>query len=334
MKINIPYLKYLIFLLAFILTSCDFNNTDDVEVASSYNATAVLSQENTSTILITETHTFTYMPQECKNIYWEYENALLNVDFSTIRFEQNVEYSEQDFPFDFPYSIYSDLKTKLINDLNGIHSTEGVFNEWAYLSSIDYYLFDLNDDGTKDYLAKGILGIKSGYSAGGSGQYVSSVYLLNSGKNITPIDCRLDNTVSILKTKTNGLYDILTGYLGNDICRYDGQGSYDIPFKSRYSRLSSATSLDNGIVRFEISLFDFHSELDEYYIAAYFDDERLKERVIYSCDELGNAIIYPNEKSNTGVFTFYAEYIDTTADFHGVEPNIVQIKIVPVRGGN
>lgn len=277
-----------------------------------------------------EYNDFKHTPDELKKIEWEYENAICNVNFNKIIFEQSKEYTEEDFKYDFPYVLYCDLKEKLILDLNGILSFDGDFAEFSFLSCIEYFKFDLNDDGIDDYLTKAIVGIKDGYSGGGAGQYVSEIYISLGDEIYKSIDCSLDNYVSILKTKTNGLYDILSGYVGNDVCCFDGENSYTIPYKSDKLFWNYHIESDNTICLMYSFDGNLQPNLDEYYVAIYIDDERVTEKVLYSCDMNGIPIKYTtNELSFHDGFKFYATLNSSAIDnYDFIMFN--QLKFIPV----
>ena len=270
------------------------------------------------------------LPIECQALEWEYENALCHIEFVNIMFEPDEDYSEESFDYSVPYSIYSDLKHSLISFLNGTLSYDGAFDEYVYFSNLEYGLFDLNDDGITDYLTRAYIDIKEGYSGGGGGQYVSKIFLAQPDGSFTAVNCSLDNSVSIMQTKSYGLYDILCGYTGNEVCQFDGCNSYTIPYKSDKLFLNSTIDKERNTICLSYQ-FDgnIQTGFDEYYVVVYVDDPRVKKNILCSCDEYGTPIKYTGNLLFGDGFDFYAEVNEELVN----EFNFImfkQLKFVPV----
>lgn len=329
MKKNIQLAKItcLILIVVFILTSCK-NTSKQVDLLqtspdiSVKEITQPTVAETITTELITtepEQKKYTYqLPECCQNIEWEYDQAICHIEFIKV----NAEDITDDI---IPSEIVKMCKEELFNS----YTEEDKEFFGVYFGGIEYYKFDFNDDGIKDYMIKAIPGADDLVGWKFYCYTTDGIFLSQNDGTYKYIKCDLDaKYISIMKHKTNGLYDILGGYFGNEICKFNGNDSYTSSIERAEG--GSSYNIENNIYCLDLmfgTIPKYVKDDKQYYIVMKVEkDKSLEHSILYASKSDGTPLIYPTEVR--GNITFYCKLKDS---YNSTGYNwFKQLKFVPV----
>ena len=271
-------------------------------------------------------------PQEIIDTYFycdDIEEEINCDEMELIGYDISHSYSNLCEKPDF-INNYSDFKnvlpTFIVDDISNYYPNGYEVYMKKPFTGIKYMLHDMNDDGFDDYIIIGIRGSEGMLEP----YYVYKIYIADNSGGYTPIiwDClpMFHPVQYILKTKTNGLKDIMVLHNANyPIITYDGDDSYThckmIDEKHTFIDIEI---MPNNILHLNMRVSVNDAPLGEYYTAIKFAyNTYLKNNMLYSCYPDGTARSYENNIGDMQANDFYASidgydfYVELTDE--GVE---------------
>lgn len=325
-----------ILLLTMLMSGCQNINgsvkTNDVVTTAfiqpelSISVTAEISDETDTPItseLVTEASEFTVEksnfkyqpPQEIINTHFYCDDIETKIDLKWIGQDPSgywnkgnesyfIDVSDNEYA-NLLYAECNEILPNIIVDDMFLYKLENDWSKDLTIAGMGYMLFDLNDDGYEDYI------IAEGMSSGGYiTSYLYKMYIYSDKGIYMPVkwSClkQFNDIQYILKTKTNGLRDIMILHNANyPIITYEGGDSYT-PCKmidERHTFIGYETLSDNVLhINMQVSAND--APLGEYYTAIKFaDNAYLKSNLLYTC--------YPDGAPRTYTQKPFGEYLPT-----------------------
>ena len=303
-------------LATLLLTGCVPENKDDFREINPPETTAAQTEqavselaETTSEEIITTVPEITEASEtETEIEYGEYvyspPQEVLDTHFYCDDIEAKIEWEHFDDPPEFIFEDMAEYSLK-----NSYYAKDFMEEYGEPDFGMRYMLYDMNDDGIDDYIVRGgrnyiwIPDYESFYK----------VYLSQEDGGYVPVawDCleKFNNIQYILKTKTNGLRDMMVLQNANyPIITYDGGDSYTKFYDSdeRHTFLT-AEILPNNILHLNMNISVIGAEVGEYYTAIKFaDNPYLKNNMLYTC--------YPDGTPRSYIEKPFGESLPT--DFH------------------
>jgi hypothetical protein len=158
--------------------------------------------------------------------------------------------------------------------------------------------------------------------------YYSSTY--------KPIDNPNENDGYILSTKTNGMYDLFIRLFDGYTYNYDGNSDYiNMDGSDIFDKFFQRSDDIDGLARVIIDRQTYVEE-KHYIVIKLSEDSPVKQKILYTCDEYGNLVIYEHGSEvifseenlpQFGQFAFYGELLP------GGNPDditVVEVKIIIV----
>ena len=236
--------------------------------------------------------------------------------------------------------LYTECNESLPNEIVDDMFQYKLETEWSKnltIVGMGYMLFDLNDDGYDDYIiAEGVSG--DGYMT----SYLYKIYIYSDKGIYIPIkwSClkQFNDIQYILKTKTNGLHDIMVLYNANyPVITYEGGDSYTPceMLDERHTFICCEIT-SNNILHLNIRVSVINAAIGVYYAAIKFaDNPYIKNNVLYTCYPDGTSRSYieksidewqPNDfnPSEEG-YDFYVELTDEGVKAFSEEDNVGQL---------
>lgn len=200
--------------------------------------------------------------------------------------------------------LYTECNESLPNEIVDDMFQYKLETEWSKnltIVGMGYMLFDLNDDGYDDYIiAEGVSG--DGYMT----SYLYKIYIYSDKGIYIPIkwSClkQFNDIQYILKTKTNGLHDIMVLYNANyPVITYEGGDSYTPceMLDERHTFLNAEILFEN-VLHINMKISSIDADKGEYYTAIKFaDNQYLTNNLLYSC--------YPDGKPHSYIKKPYGD---------------------------
>ena len=262
--------------------------------------------------------------------YWYMEDKSYCVDVN------NDEY------INFLYTKCKEILPNEIVDDMFLYKLETEWSKDLTIVGMGYMLFDLNDDGYEDYIiAEGVSG--DGYMT----SYLYKMYICSDKDIYIPVkwSClkQFNDIQYILKTKTNGLRDIMVLHNANyPVITYEGGDSYTPceMLDERHTFICYEIMSDNILhLNMRVSVID--APLGEYYTAIKVaDNPYIKNNVLYTCYPDGTPRTYTQKPFGESLptdfapsidgYDFYVELTDEGVEATNVSLDILEIKYVAV----
>lgn len=332
-----------------LLCSCGTGQPDETETTASIAETTSAQMQRTetasqaaqteTTAAQTETEYGDYEyqpPSEVLGTYFYSDDIEAEIKWESILTEDMKDKADGDHisTDDMPEFIIEDiLKYSLENsEYAKIHSDK--YGEPSH--GFGYMMYDMNGDGLDDYIVK--CGVRYIWNPDGESFY--KIYLTGEDGSYTPIiwDCveQFHPTQYILKTKTNGIKDILVFTNSNEpALKYDGVSAYGgaAELDEMHTFIEFDILYDN-ILHMNMNISVIDAPPGEYYTAIKFaDNSYLKNNMLYTCDPDGTPRTYtkkPYGEHNdfspaVQGYDFYAELTDDGVEVFSEEDNVWQL---------
>ncbi|MDE6594692.1 MAG: hypothetical protein K2K44_01625 [Oscillospiraceae bacterium] len=323
-----------------LLCSCGKANTAETETTvsvtetpSAVTETTTAQTEQTTTPKVTEE---TYVPTEAEQVDYEYQppQEVLDVHFYSDDIETEIKWEgiltkDMKDKVDWDYISTDDMPEFIIEDIlkygleNSIYFKEYGDDHGEPSHGFSYMMYDMNDDGLDDYIVK----CDVGYIWIPDGESFYKIYLTNEDGSYTPIvwDCIeiFHPTQYILKTKTNGLRDIMVLHNSNyPIITYDGGDSYTIcKMLDEKHTFIKFEILPENILHLNMNISVIASVEEHYTAIKFADNPYIKNNLLYTCYPDGTPRTYtikPHGEDNAFSpaiegYDFYVELTDEGA---------------------
>lgn len=300
------------------------------------------AEETTAVQTEAEQVDFEYQPpREVLNTHFYSDDIEAEIKWESILTEDLKEQVDWDYisTADMPEFIIEDILKYSLENSEYVRKYADDHGEPSH--GFGYMMYDMNDDGADDYIVK--CGV--GYIWIPDGEEFYKIYLTNEDGSYTPItwDCveEFHPTQYILKTKTNGLKDIMVLHNSNHpIITYDGGDTYT-PCEMLDERhtFTDSENLPNNTMHFNMQVSVIDAPLGEYYIAIKVADKPyIKNNVLYTCYPDGTPRTYTQKPFGEALptdfhpsqegYDFYVELTDEGTKHNKISLNILEIKYI------
>ena len=294
-------------------TSSETSSVSSAE-ATEIDATPIIAEKEITTETTTETDIeygeYVYSPpQEVLDTHFYCDDIDKKIEWEIVLNEDEKGKFEGDYisTDDMPEFIVEDMKDYSLKNSYYAERHSEEYGEPYF--GMRYMLYDMNDDGIDDYIVRAV----RSYIWNPDYEFFYKVYITQEDGSYIPVawDCleKFNNIQYILKTKTNGLRDMMVLQNSNyPIITYDGGDSYTKFYDSdeRHTFLT-AKILPNNILHLNMNISAIDAPVGEYYTAIKFaDNPYLKNNMLYTC--------YPDGTPRSYIFKPIGESLPT--DFH------------------
>jgi len=314
-----------------VTTSVITSESFSIEAVSEFSSTNTnIQTENQDFVTINTSESEAVTDTECGEYSYSPPTAALDVEFVRDNIIHKIEYAY------YHNSGTAELPEFILSDMNS-YADEWISNaEYDYsLEWIGVDMFDINSDGSEDYIVVGqIMDMSFVSKQEGDAPYIpiERIYVLNGNGGfdviVFPASCGKGTTYNdyILSTKTNGYNDFMGS--SNDgiiLVNFDGNSTY---FKAEVlSEDYTWEYLDNNLVR--IICYDYRNK-NEIAVAKFFYDTDCVEHILlYSSLPDGTPSVSISQYGSNK-FEFYVKRTDKAPEkWNDFWVGPIEIKYIP-----
>ena len=315
-----------------VTTSVITSESFSLEAVSEFsNTNANIQTENQDFVTINTSESGAVTDTECGEYAYSPPAAALDVEFVRDNIIHKIEYAY------YRNSGTAELPEFILSDMNS-YADEWISNaEYDYsLEWIGVDMFDINSDGSEDYIVVGqIMDMSFVSKQEGDAPYmpIERIYVPNGNGGfdviVFPASCGKGTTYNdyILSTKTNGYNDFMGS--SNDgiiLVNFDGISTY---FKAEVlSEDYTWEYLDNNLVR--IICYDYRNK-NEIAVAKFLYDTSYTEHILfYSSLPNGTPSVSVPQAYGSSKFEFYVKRTDKAPEkWNDWAAGPIEIKYIP-----